>query len=86
MFEYGLLPLTLLPDLSNGFELKARIVGSLIGNGAQVDLLRQGEPLVELDSSLAQLAEIPTYLLRYVIENDLSNAATEGMKKNVEMM
>ena len=33
-FEYGLLPLTLLPDLSNGFELKARIVGSLIGNGA----------------------------------------------------
>jgi hypothetical protein len=64
---------------------KVRIVGSLVGHGAQVDSLRQGDSSGKVRSVSFLVAESLTHSLRYVIANDLSDAATEAMKKNVEI-
>lgn len=86
-FEHGLLSLTLLPDLSNSFEFKARIVGSLFGNGGSGQFITpRRSPLVKSDPSPAAVAESLAYCLRYVIANDLSNAATEVTRKNVVVL
>ena len=65
---------------------KVCIVGSPVGHGAQVSSLRQGDPSGKVRSVFYLIvAESLTYFLRHVIANDLSDAATEVMRKNVEI-
>ena len=63
-----------------------RIVGSSIGYRAQVNSLCQGDPSGKVRSVFyLATAKILTSLFRRVIANDLSDAATEVMRKNVEI-
>jgi len=65
---------------------EVRIVGSPIGYRAQVNSLRQGDPSGKVSSDFyLAVAESLTHFSRYVIANDLSDAATEAMRKNVEI-
>jgi len=65
---------------------EVRIAGSPIRYRAQVDSLRKGDPSGKVRSTFyLTVAEILTRSHRYVIANDLSDAATEVMRKNVEI-
>ena len=65
---------------------EVRIVGSPIGYRTQVNSLCQGNPSGKVRSVVyLAVAKILTSFFRRVIANDLSDAATEVMRNNVEI-